>query len=70
MLSRNGEVVASWHFSISSVIYWAIHSAELIGIYYAISLAFKVTSAMLAIRGSRNKTGQAIIRQSTLEVKG
>ncbi|EED11822.1 conserved hypothetical protein [Talaromyces stipitatus ATCC 10500] len=42
VLDRNQNIVASRKTAIGSMAHWSIHIAELIGVYYAISLALKI----------------------------
>jgi ribonuclease HI len=44
MLDHNQKVVESQQLSIESMAHWSVYAAELIGIFYAISLVLKVVS--------------------------
>jgi hypothetical protein len=49
-LDDNSEIVESQQVQVGPMDRWSVHVAELIGIFYAISIVFKIPSALEKLR--------------------
>ncbi|GFF96875.1 hypothetical protein IFM47457_11108 [Aspergillus lentulus] len=60
-LNQDGNITQSWQISVGLMEYWSVHTAELMAIYYTISLVYQISQKKQEALGTSHEPATILI---------